>query len=204
MQFTVDLQDIKVAVDVVALAYSKGELHILLVQRKYEPFAGRWVIPGGFVETDEELEDAAIRELREETNLKGDIPFFTQSGAYGKVDRDPRKRIVSVAYIVLLNHLPKVKGETDAQDAKWYALDKLPAPLGFDHDFILEKAINKVRYLVRDTDAGRYLLPERFTPDDYSELLCKYLDTPHEVEDDMNNLIKREIIVEDGGELRYS
>ena len=128
-----------VSVDILLFKGNAAEREILLIQRKNEPFRGHWALPGGFVEMDEPLEDAALRELLEETGL-ADIEL-TQLGAYGQPDRDPRGRVITVTYygIVDTTCVGAVAG-SDAADARWFRTTTLP-PLAFDHAKILADAI---------------------------------------------------------------
>ena len=116
----------------------EAEPKVLLIQRGGEPFKGCWAFPGGFMEMDETTEQCAIRELEEETGLK--IDEVRQIGAYSKVDRDPRGRTITVAYLALVNAPLPVKGLDDAAKAQWFPLSALPA-LAFDHADILKDAI---------------------------------------------------------------
>lgn len=109
---------------------------VLLIQRGNEPFKGCWTFPGGFMDMDETTEQCAIRELKEETGLA--VHEVKQIGAYSKVDRDPRGRTVSVAYLSLVDHPIDVKGLDDAANADWFPIDELP-PLAFDHADIMCK-----------------------------------------------------------------
>lgn len=132
-------QNIKVTVDAVIFTYQDGELQVLLIQRKNDPFQGQWALPGGFVEDDEDLDTAATRELEEETSLKTD--HLQQLYTFGKPDRDPRGRAISVAYFTLVDHTEvKLKAATDAADTRWFKVKDLPA-LAFDHAEILSKAL---------------------------------------------------------------
>src|SRR5688572_27070579 len=118
------------AVDCVVFGFDEGDLKILLIQRDVEPFRGRWALPGGFVRIDETLEGAARRELEEEAGIS--TPYLEQLYSFGGVDRDPRDRVVSVAYwaiVKLADH--KVRAATDASDAAWFAIDDVP-DLAFD------------------------------------------------------------------------
>lgn len=138
------------------------KLKVLLIQRKNDPFKDQWALPGGFVGMEEGLEAAALRELEEETGVK-DV-YIEQLFTFGQPDRDPRGRVVSVAYYALVNlgeH--PVKASTDARKVEWFEIDKLPAKLAFDHDHIMEVAINRLRAKVRYQPIGFELLPEKFT-----------------------------------------
>ena len=111
---------------------------VLLIQRGDDPYKGCWAFPGGFMNMDETTEQCAIRELEEETGLK--IVELYQIGAYSKVDRDPRGRTVTVAYLAVIDKLSPVIGQDDAVQAEWWPLTSLPQ-LAFDHDEIMEDAI---------------------------------------------------------------
>ncbi|MEY4935266.1 MAG: hypothetical protein RIS64_1625 [Bacteroidota bacterium] len=138
-----------------------GRLKVLLIQRAKNPFKDHWALPGGFVDMDEDLEAAALRELKEETGVEN--IFIEQLYTFGTPGRDPRGRVVSVAYFALVNLAEhKLGADTDAQDVRWYALDELPV-LAFDHAVILETAINRLRGKVRYQPIGFELLPDSFT-----------------------------------------
>lgn len=111
---------------------------VLLVERGNEPFKGCWAIPGGFMNMDETAEQCAIRELKEETGLE--VEVVRQIGTYSKVDRDPRGRTISVAYLAVIDTEEDVRGQDDAAKAVWWPTDALP-PLAFDHDEIMTDAI---------------------------------------------------------------
>ena len=138
-----------------------SKLKILLIQRALEPFKGAWALPGGFVDMEEDLEEAALRELREETGVK-DV-FIEQLFTFGKPGRDPRGRVVSVAYYALVNLSEHpVQAASDADHVEWFELDELPR-LAFDHDQIVKVAVNRLRSKVRYQPIGFELLPENFT-----------------------------------------
>jgi 8-oxo-dGTP diphosphatase len=148
-------------VDCVVFGLDEGALQVLLVERGIEPYRGRWALPGGFVRVDETLEEAARRELREETGVER--LYLEQLYAFGAVDRDPRERVVSVAYyglVRLIEH--RVEASTDAANAAWFAVDDLPR-LAFDHDEILRAALARLKRRVRTQPIGFELLPARFT-----------------------------------------
>lgn len=136
-----------VTVDAVVLGKDRGELKVLLIQRKGAPFRGRWAIPGGFVEMNESLEEAARRELEEETGLSG--LEFEQVGAFGEPKRDPRERVISVAYVAVVKLAGlNVRAADDAKKAEWFPVGDLPA-LAFDHAKIIEVALKRMRSRAR-------------------------------------------------------
>ena len=153
--------DIQVTVDIVIFALRDGELDVLLIQRGIPPFQGRWALPGGFVRDGESLESAARRELEEEAGVR-DV-YLEQLYTFGEPGRDPRGRVVTVAYYALLTTeaAPLVAG-TDAGAARWMPARKHP-PLAFDHErilaYALERLVNKLEY----TTVGFKLLPKTFT-----------------------------------------
>ncbi|MCA9169395.1 MAG: NUDIX hydrolase [Planctomycetales bacterium] len=148
-------------VDIVVFGLDEEDLKVMLIQRDLPPFAGQWALPGGFVHIDETLDEAARRELAEETGLK-DI-YLEQLYTFGGVNRDPRDRVVTVAYYALVNlEGHDVAADTDARNAAWFALSDLPR-LVFDHAEILALAHQRLRGKVRYQPIGFELLPERFT-----------------------------------------
>jgi 8-oxo-dGTP diphosphatase len=148
------------SVDVVIFTLRADDLQVLLVRRKHAPFEGRWAIPGGFVEADESLEAAARRELKEETGVR-DV-YLEQLYTFGDPQRDPRGRVVTVAYLALVPAPLAVQAGDDASDARWWSVYKLPS-LAFDHAKILQYALQRLRYKLEYTAAGFQLLPPSFT-----------------------------------------
>lgn len=149
------------AVDGVVFGLDEADLKVLLIQRGLEPFAGRWALPGGFVRIGESVDAAARRELAEETGL--DRVFLEQLYTFGEPGRDPRERVVTVAYYALVrlgDH--QVRAATDARQAAWFAADDLP-PLAFDHDAIVEAALRRLQGKVRYQPIGFELLPPKFS-----------------------------------------
>src|SRR5712672_3169293 len=145
----------------VVFGFDDGELKILLIERGLEPFKGRWALPGGFVRVDETLDEAARRELVEEAGLKN--VFLEQLYTFGAVNRDPRERVVSVAYYALVKLAAhNTKAATDAADARWFPISKVPK-LAFDHADILATALARLKGKVRYQPIGFELLPPRFT-----------------------------------------
>ena len=141
-----------VTADCVVFGVEDGKLHILLIERGGEPYKGCWAIPGGFMNIDESADLAAIRELKEETDL--DVSNVRQVGAYTTVDRDPRERIVDIAYYTVIQKT-EARGCDDAAQAKWFPIDELPT-LAFDHAEILRDAKQK---LSDDLAKGLVTLP---------------------------------------------
>ncbi len=171
-------QNIQVAVDAIVFGYSKEEgVSILLIKRKYEPFKGSWAIPGGFVLDHESLEDSVARELQEETGIK--INYLEQLYTFGKPDRDPRTRILSVAYFGLVksNQFEKLKATTDAEAAEWFNFKHLPR-LAFDHKKILNVAIHRLRGKIVYQPIGFELLDKKFLFSDFEHLYSTLLDRP--------------------------
>ena len=149
-----------VAVDCIIFAVISGKLHVLLVKRNFEPEMGKWSLIGGFVNDDESVDVAAKRVLGELTGL--DNVFIRQLGAFGEIDRDPGARVISVAYFALLN-LADVDQEAVSQhNATWVAVDALP-PLGFDHQEMIDRALDVMRRKILTGSFAFNLLPEFFT-----------------------------------------
>ncbi len=167
----------QVTVDIVIFTIQEGVLKVLLVKRGIAPFRGKFAIPGGFVHEDEDLEQAAVRELREETGVS-DV-YLEQLYSFGKPDRDPRGRVFTIAYFALISADRKLKAGTDAAEAAWFPMDDLP-PLAFDHATILNYALERLRNKVEYTTVGFQLLPEKFTLTElqevYGAILGKKLD----------------------------
>lgn len=135
MSYTYKYPHFALAVDIVVVATKTQKL--LLIQRKNEPFKGQWALPGGYVEIDETTENAAFRELKEETGVS--IDSVKRVDVFDKVDRDPRERTISVAYLATVDDTLPVIAEDDADDVRWFDLHALPA-LAFDHHDIIAKA----------------------------------------------------------------
>jgi 8-oxo-dGTP diphosphatase len=153
------LPNASVTVDLAIFTVRDGALQALLVRRGVPPFKGRWALPGGFVRGRETLDEAARRELEEETGLR-DV-YLEQLYTFGDPGRDPRGRTVTVAYYALIRPSP-VAGATDAADAAWFPAAK-PPPLAFDHDEILRTGLRRLRGKLEYTTVGFQLLPKAFT-----------------------------------------
>jgi len=133
MSFTYKYPRPALTADTVVITMEQ-EPKVLLIQRGDEPYKGCWAFPGGFMNMDETTEQCAIRELEEETGLK--VTTVKQIGAYSKVDRDPRGRTITVAYLARVAHAEPVVGQDDAAKAAWFPVNELP-PLAFDHEDIM-------------------------------------------------------------------
>ncbi len=159
-------QNIKVTVDAVVFSFQNDALQVLLIQRKNDPFKGQWAIPGGFAEDDESLDAAAKRELQEETGTK--LRALHQFHTFGKPDRDPRGRTISVAYLILADHASlQPKAASDAQHVKWFSTDALP-PLAFDHSHIIKKALAELKNIL--TSAINQTQTKKINNDDFEKL----------------------------------
>lgn len=170
---------VAVTVDVVALTIRDSGLHVLLVRRGVPPFQGWWALPGGFVKAgvtvDEDLQHAALRELTEETGESPDRFHLEQLGSYGAPDRDPRMRIISVAYLAFAPELPEPRSGGDAADAAWLPVDSLALSgdgeglpetttrLAFDHAHIVSDGVERARSKLEYTPLATAFAGDRFT-----------------------------------------
>jgi 8-oxo-dGTP diphosphatase len=165
-----------VTVDLAVFCLQDETLHVLMVRRDRDPFAGRRALPGGFLDIDERIEDAALRELREETGLDLDGPIYS-IGVFGEPGRDPRGRTISLSFATAVRGpTPRVGGADDAAEASWLAVDGL-GDLAFDHDEILADALNWLIVAVEVGPVGLVLLPAEFTDAD-AKALHRALDLP--------------------------
>jgi len=161
MSFSYEYPRAALAVDCVVFGLDERDLKVLLIQRKLQPFQHAWALPGGFVRLDETLDEAAQRELREEAGVT-DV-YLEQLYTFGVLDRDPRERVVTVAYYALAklgDH--RIRAATDAMGVGWFGLDDLPK-LAFDHAEIVTRAHERLRGKVRYAPIGFELLPARFS-----------------------------------------
>lgn len=148
-----------VTTDCVVFGYDGLRLNVLLIERGADPFKGHWAFPGGFLNIDESAQQGAKRELFEETGLRD--AYIRQFHTFSAVNRDPRERVISIAYYALVR-ISEVKGGDDAAKAQWFPLDSVP-PLAFDHDMMLRMAIKELRRQIHFEPIGLELLPEKFT-----------------------------------------
>ncbi|MBT0566479.1 NUDIX hydrolase [Williamsia sp. CHRR-6] len=151
-----------VTVDLLVATVRDNALSVLLITRGVEPFLGAPALPGGFVHINESAEQAAHRELLEETGLAHFAGHLEQLGTYSTPDRDPRMRVVSVAYVALAPHLPDPQAGTDAAQAMWCRADDLPA-LAFDHDQVVADGLERIRAKLEYTTLAVTFVSEQFT-----------------------------------------
>lgn len=148
-----------VATDCVVFGFDGYELKVLLIERGLEPFKGMWAFPGGFLRMNETAEECILRELKEETGLE--LKSVKQLGTFSGINRDPRERVISIAFYSLSPNT-EVHGGDDASKAHWWSLDDIPQ-LAFDHDYILRQAMRKLRQDIHFEPVGFDLLKEQFT-----------------------------------------
>ena len=148
-----------VTTDCVVFGFDGRDLKVLLIERGNEPYKGCWAFPGGFLQMDETAEQGALRELREETGLN--LRNIKEFGTFSDVHRDPRERVISIAFYALARKAD-VKGGDDAAQAQWFAINEVPQ-LAFDHDFMLRKAMQKLKEDIHFEPIGFGLLDKQFT-----------------------------------------
>jgi 8-oxo-dGTP diphosphatase len=172
------VESLRVTVDIVIFTLREGSLQVLLVKRGVPPFEGQYAIPGGFIRGDESLEEAALRELHEETGVRN--VFLEQLYTFGDPKRDPRGRVITVAYYALIasDKLSLVAG-ADAAEAQWFPASGVQA-LAFDHKSILDYALERLGNKLEYTTVGFQLLPKEFTLGElqavYEAILARPLD----------------------------
>jgi 8-oxo-dGTP diphosphatase len=150
-----------VTTDIIVFTVRNDKLKILLIKRGAVPFKGSWALPGGFLKMDEDALTCAKRELKEETGLQ-DV-YLEQLYTFSSVDRDPRERVISIAYFTLIpSEALILKADTDADDAEWFDMDDLP-DLAFDHHAILEMAAKRLSAKMTYSTIGLQFMPEKFT-----------------------------------------
>ncbi|MFZ2900699.1 MAG: NUDIX domain-containing protein [Saprospiraceae bacterium] len=197
MSYTYEYPRPALTVDCVIFGYGTGQsLKVLLIQRSLPPFEGQWALPGGFVDMEENLEAAALRELAEETGMT-DV-FIEQLFTFGDPGRDPRGRVVSVAYYALVNLTEHpLRASSDARRVGWFPAYQLPH-LAFDHARIVETAIQRLRGKVRYQPIGFELLPEEFTLTQLQDLYEAVLGIPLNKRNFRTRILKMGVLVEVG------
>lgn len=179
-------QNIKLAVDAIVFGYQNNQLQVLLIKQRFGQLKDQWALVGGFVKDEEPLRDAVERELAEEAGIQ--VNFLEQLYTFGDdINRDPRGRVISVAYFALVNpdnYHPKA--DTDALEVQWFPIDDLP-PLAFDHHLIIQTAHDRLKAKLRYQPIGFDLLPKHFLFSDLEQLYSTIL----EVEIDRRNFRKK-------------
>jgi 8-oxo-dGTP diphosphatase len=197
MPFTYEYPRPSVTVDCVVFGLDgldQEDLKVLLIERGRPPFVGCWALPGGFVEMDEDLETAARRELQEETGVQ--IDYLEQLYTFGAPGRDPRGRVISVAWYALvrtLDHTPT--GADDANEAAWFPVVS-PPPLAFDHQRILTMAHERLKAKIRYAPVGFNLLPEQFTLRQLQRLYEILLERPLDKRNFRRKLLSMGLLIE--------
>lgn len=161
-----------VTTDSVIFGFDGTKLKVLLIERGQEPHKTRWAFPGGFVRMDESCEEGALRELQEETNMS--CSYMEQFRTYSNPNRDPRERVITVAYLALVK-TQEVQAGDDASKAQWFDINEVPQ-LAFDHDVILRDALKHLRERIHFQPIGFELLPEKFTMRQLQNLYESILD----------------------------
>lgn len=178
MAYTYEYPHPAVTTDVVIFTVRQEALKVLLIKRAAPPFQGEWALPGGFVHLDESLEEGARRELEEETGVKG--VYLEQLYTFGTPDRDPRERVITVAYYALVpTDRMAIRAASDAEGISWFGMDELPE-LAFDHDRILDMAYRRLRDKLDYSTIAFQFMPKEFTLSElqqvYEQILRESLD----------------------------
>lgn len=179
-----------VTADCVIFGFDGYKLKVLLIKRDVNPYKGSWALPGGFIKIDESAEEGALRELREETGLEG--AYIRQFHTFSAPNRDPRERVITIAYYALVK-MQEVKGGDDAAEARWFAFDELPH-LVFDHDQILRKAEQSLRQQIHFEPIGFELLPKQFTIKELQNLYEAILDVRFDRRNFYNKMKRLEML----------
>lgn len=184
------------SVDCVVFGIDEGDLKLMLIKRKLAPFKNKWALPGGFVRMDETTDHAARRELEEESGLKN--IYLEQLYTFSKIDRDPRQRVVSICHYALVrlkNY--EVHASTDASDAAWFSIDDLPS-LAFDHQHMVDLALDRLKGKLRYKPIGFELLPELFTLSQLQHVYEVILGKNFDKRNFRRRVLKTGLIVESG------
>lgn len=193
------------AVDLAIFTVRHGQLQVLLIKRGNQPFAGLPALPGGYVREGESLSEAALRELQEETGINGHRLHLEQLRAYGDPKRDPRGRVVSIAYLALGPDLPAPTAGTDAREANWETVSSVlarEADLAFDHSVILRDALERARSQLEYTTAAAAFCAEPFTLTDLRHVYEAIWGTPLDPSNFRRKVTRAERFIEPTGQQR--
>ncbi len=194
MSYTYDYPRPAVTVNCVVFGLDDGDLKVLLIQRQLEPFRHAWALPGGFVHLDESLDEAALRELSEETGIHR--LFLEQLYTFGAPERDPRGRVITVAYYALVNLRDhEVRAATDAENVGWFQVRELPT-LAFDHAGIIDVAQERLQGKVRYAPIGFELLPRKFTLTELQRLYEVVLERELDKRNFRKKVLSMELLIE--------
>lgn len=189
-----------VTTDVVLFTIRHGRLQLLLIRRGGEPFKGQWALPGGFLDIEEDLEDGALRELEEETGVSG--VYLEQLRTYGKPERDPRERVISVAYYALApSERLQLQAASDAAEASWFPIGDLP-PLAFDHNEIIRAAHERLVAKLDYSTIAFQFMPQQFTLGELQEVYEILLDAEVDKRNFRKWALALEQVVETGAQRR--
>jgi 8-oxo-dGTP diphosphatase len=189
-----------VTTDVVLFTIRHGRLQLLLIRRGGEPFKGQWALPGGFLDIEEDLEDGALRELEEETGVSG--VYLEQLRTYGKPERDPRERVISVAYYALApSERLQLQAASDAAEASWFPIGDLPT-LAFDHNEIIRAAHERLVAKLDYSTIAFQFMPQQFTLGELQEVYEILLDAEVDKRNFRKWALALEQVVETGAQRR--
>lgn len=201
------VREAAVTVDLVIFTIRQDELQLLLIERGKEPYRGQLALPGGFVRDSETLDQAALRELWEETGLDGRRLHLEQLRTYGDPGRDPRSRIITVAYLALGAGLPAPAAGSDAQAARWEPVSKAlsgPAALAFDHSIIVREALERARSQLEYTTVAAAFCPDPFTIGDLRQVYETVWGFPLDPSNFRRKVTRAERFLEPTGEHRLA
>ncbi|MEB3287057.1 MAG: NUDIX domain-containing protein [Vampirovibrionales bacterium] len=185
-----------VTVDIALFTVSENRLKVLLIQRKEAPYKHSWALPGGFIHVGETLKEAASRRLREETNVSK--IFLQQLSAFGKPQRDPRARVITVAYYALVSaEKLDLQAHANAEDIGWFSMLELPE-LGFDHHDILAAAHSRLKEELQNSDIAFQLLPEKFTLTELQRVYELILEKPLDKRNFRKKIVASELLKDTG------
>jgi 8-oxo-dGTP diphosphatase len=185
-----------VTVDIVLFTVIQNHLKVLLIQRRQLPYDHMWAIPGGFIHMGETLEQAASRRLYEETNVNS--IYLEQLSSFGRPDRDPRARVITVAYYALVSaEKINVQAHANAEDVSWFSVDELPE-LAFDHAEIVQKALSRLKENLEASSVAFQLLPEKFTLTELQRVYELILGKPMDKRNFRKKILASDILADTG------